>query len=414
MPVAPFQFQGSIDASKSLLNRWLVVASFAEKPLEIRGEAACEDVEKMRAALTALSRGNRELDVGEAGAVLRFLAFRVSREKGEFLLTGKPRLFERPQAPLVDLLSQLGVQAETLPGALRIRSQGWKRPAGPLRADRRQSSQFISGLLLSSWLLDFPLVLQSDGVPVSESYWKMSRRVALKAGLKLSGSAAGVEILAWQRVRLPLIEVEPDYSSVFAVAALAAVGGEATIENSRADHFQDPLQPDAGGIDILRRMGADVKNWKGSYRAGVGIPERLIVRAPAEGQKLRATDADLREAPDLFPVLAATAALAEGDSLLHGAPHLRHKESDRIAEVERLFRICGIECEGRDDGMKVRGTGGRVALPESKDFDPAGDHRMVMAAAVLRQAGYPLRILNTRACHKSFPAFPKIAGLEGT
>jgi len=393
------------------MNRWLIVGSFADESFDLQGTSTCDDVLKMRAALLALKKGSREFDVGEAGAVLRFLAFRVSREKGEFYLKGSERLFERPQAPLVDLLSQLGVVATLEHRGLRIRSEGWKRPPAPLRADRRISSQFVSGLLLSCWQLDFPLVLLSEGVPVSESYWKMSRRVALKAGLKLSGSANGVEILNWQRVRLPGVEVEPDYSSVFAVAALAAVGGEAIIENSKAEHFQNPLQPDARGIDLLAQMGAEVKRWKGSYRGGQGMPERLEVRAPLEGARLRGIHADLNESPDLFPVLAALCALAQGESLLHGAPHLRHKESDRIAEVARLFDLCGVRYEAREDGMKIYGSRDVVGTG-MRDFDCAGDHRLVMAAAVLRQAGHPLRLLRPEACAKSFPDFPRIAGIS--
>lgn len=404
-----FRFEGPIEASKSLLNRWLIVASWAPAPLTIRGDSTCDDVLKMRRALADFGRGIRELDVGEAGAVLRFLAFRVSREKGEFRLTGSRRLFERPQGPLIDALAQLGVQAELETGALRIRSDGWKNPGKALIVDRALSSQFISGVLLNAFGLDYPLFIEAAGLPVSDSYWKMSRRVALKAGLKLSGSGASLEILRHQKVRLTDVEAEPDYSSVFAVAGLAAVGGEATISNARAEHAQDPLQPDARGLEVLARMGAAVEWTKGRYDSKTKtIPERLVVRRAAQ---LKGADVDLSDAPDLFPVLAAVAACAQGRSVLSGAPHLRHKESDRIAEVERLLGLCGVRYESREDGLVIEGAGLPPPGGVAKDFDPAGDHRLVMAAAVLRQAGHPLNILHAEVCAKSFPAFPGIAGL---
>jgi len=85
-----FSFDGQIPSSKSLLNRARIVKSHFDN-LSIYGDSFCNDVEVMKQAVQDFENGKTTIDCGEAGTVLRFMAFRVAREEGSFLLTGSKR-----------------------------------------------------------------------------------------------------------------------------------------------------------------------------------------------------------------------------------------------------------------------------------------------------------------------------------
>ena len=172
-------------SSKSLLLRALIVQSYFPS-LKIQGHSECEDVQHIRQGLADFKKGKGILDCGEGGAPLRFMALRVSREKGTYWLKGSPRLLSRPQGGLLSLLKQLGVQAELkAPQGLYIQSQGWQAPQKPLQLEMHQSSQFASALLLNSWQLDFNLKMQAKGKIRSQGYWKMTCQMLQKMGMEI-------------------------------------------------------------------------------------------------------------------------------------------------------------------------------------------------------------------------------------
>ncbi len=129
-----FSFRGRIPPSKSSMNRWLCVGSYARQ-FQIEGDSRCDDVVKMRSALAALLRGD-DADCGAAGTVLRFLAFRASRLPGRHVLRGSSRLFSRPQSELVNVLSKLGVRTELLSDRIVVESAGWRDPGAEISVDR--------------------------------------------------------------------------------------------------------------------------------------------------------------------------------------------------------------------------------------------------------------------------------------
>ena len=96
---------------------------------------------------------------------------------------------------------------------------------------------------------------------------------------------------------------------------------------------------------------------------------------------------------------------AEGTSRLYGAPHLRFKESDRIALTEKMLRTLGADITGTEDGCIINGVkrlkGGRI--------DHNGDHRMMMAAAVASLiSDGPVTMDDDGCWNVSFPGFPEM------
>lgn len=386
-----FFYEGPISSSKSLFNRALIIQSFYPS-LVIQGFSDCDDVRYMQSALKSF-KNSSSMNCGEGGTTFRFLALRASREKGSWLLGADPKLLRRPQKGLVDLLLQLGCEAEMSPEGLKVSSQGWKKPLGPLQIDPSVSSQFASALLLSAWELEFDLEFSMMGAVVSEAYLEMTCQLVERLGMKVERYGTQWKIPKGQTLCQGSYSVEADVSSVFAVAALAALGGECRVHNFP----KHSLQPDKVFVDFLQEMGTEIQI----------VDSLLVVRKAPE---LRNIDVNLKNCPDLFPVLSSLCAFATGTSHLRGAPHLVAKESNRIAEISKLFQQIGVAHQCHADGMSVNGVQNRkLNLMGSKNFDPAGDHRMVMAAALFNLAGAELKVQNASCVDKSFPEFLEIA-----
>ena len=104
--------------------------------------------------------------------------------------------------------------------------------------------------------------------------------------------------------------------------------------------------------------------------------------------------------PDLFPALAALAAVAPGETVLAGAPALRHKESDRIRAMGNALSALGVSCSELPDGLVVRG--GTVG---NGSVDSLHDHRIYMALRILTRTGAAIEVRGAGCEAVSYPDF---------
>jgi 3-phosphoshikimate 1-carboxyvinyltransferase len=387
-----FNFIGNISSSKSLFNRALIVKSF-DSEIEIQGENSCDDVQFMIKNVNNF-KTTKDFFCGDAGTVLRFWALRLSREFGSFKLKGSNRLFSRPMEDLLFVLEQLGVNCEVTTNELKISGQGWKKPLTPIRLHREKSSQFASAVLLSAWALPFDLDIEFTGIPVSESYLKMTISLLESFGMNIQINDKSCSIKKNQNPNKTKYVVEPDYSSMFAVAASAALSGQAEFKNYNGQS----LQPDHDFVSILKKMNIDVKLVSGILKVA-----KTLVMQPSQ--------IVLKDAPDLFPCLSVLCAFAEGESRLVGAPQLIYKESNRIKKTQELLNLMGIKSDLKDNGLVILGIG-RTIKARSFVFDTDQDHRMAMAAGLLVREGWPVTVKGHRCVNKSYPEFWKALGLE--
>lgn len=383
--MSPLAFVGKLEASKSMMNRAILAQSFAPN-LKINGESNCEDVRLMNEAVSSLA-SNQEIFAGSAGTVLRFMALRASRNPGKHVLRGEKRLFERPQEELIKILRQVGVTAKLGADYLEIEGDGWKLHGDTLLVPGDRSSQFASSVLLNAWGLPFDLYVSLGGLKVSEGYWRMSKLMAQKLGMRIDFWDGDFRVPRGQQVTATEIDMEIDMSSAFALAAVAAVSGRATL----TDFPEHSLQPDAIFTDILERMGVPIS---------LG-PHGLKVE---QAKQLNGVAVNLNSTPDLFPVLATLCALAHGESDLYGATQLVHKESDRLGRIAEGIANLGREVQTKSDGLKILGAlpiqpGGPIT------WDTDQDHRLAFAGALLKAAGFPITILHPEVVDKSFPEF---------
>ncbi len=391
--VKDWTFVGKVGSSKSLLNRALVVKSFFPD-LQVHGESQSDDVLLMEKGLRAFQDG-RAIECGHAGTVLRFLALRSARSAGEFYLQGSERLFSRPQEGLLSLLRQLGCEVKMDHRSMTIRSWGWKPSGDAIHVQGEHSSQFASALMLSSWELPQALFVSIRKTMVSRGYWDMTLGLLEQLGMKFEPWAEGLRVFPHQKISTSEVHVECDLSSVFALACVAAISGSATILNFP----EQSLQPDRKFLEILGQMNVPYNLKEG----------RLSV---SRSVRRKALDVNLADCPDLFPCLAALCALTPGRSRLYGATQLAFKESQRIKKTAQLLELIGREVEVLEDGLVIHGeTESKFSFDRDIEFDPDQDHRMAMAAGVLKKAGFPIRVQTPDVVQKSFPEFWTILGV---
>jgi len=363
-----------VPGSKSIAQRALILA--ARQGGVVRNVPANEDLERLGDALRALgfrideegttrtvsgslSAGDARLDLGDNATGARCLLALAALRSATTVVDGSAQLRRRPMKPLCDALRSLGaeVAGDALPIAV----------AGPLRAGVVQvrteiSSQFATALIL--------LVDWVKGLKV---------QVAGRASLGYVGLTAHM-----QRSFHDPYEVEPDFGSAAAMACAAAgTGGELLLTGLG---LSSP-QPDARVFAFLNRMGAKVSAGEEGVRV-LGGP-------------LRGISADVATCPDLGPILGGLGALAQGETRVFGAPHLVHKESDRIARTVELIRSLGGEAEPLSDGFVVQG--GRTL--RGTVVDGSGDHRIAMAAALLALCTPGVTVAGSESVAKSYPGF---------
>jgi len=377
-----FEFKGELSASKSLLNRALILKAYAPE-LQIVGDSDSRDVQFLKAALKSSAT---EFQVGEGGTTLRFLALYLSRKPGQWKISGSARLFSRPMKGLTDLLTQLGVTYQVHEPWMMIQSEGWKIPE-IVNVDVSESSQFASALILNSWNLSQKLEIQFSEKKVSDGYLEMTLNLVKEAGLEFEKKKdQSLSIFAEQKIKVSELTIEPDLSSAFVVAALAAARGHCEILN-----FPNPsLQPDQIFVDLFQQMNVPLKLDKNSL---------IISRA----ESMNAIRVSLNSAPDLFPVLCVLLSKANGVSEIYQTPQLVHKESNRLQKTSELLTLMKVSHQVFESGIQISGP--TRHHHEFFEFDSDHDHRLAFAAALAKSMGYRLKVNHPEVVDKSFPGF---------
>jgi 3-phosphoshikimate 1-carboxyvinyltransferase len=401
-----------VPGSKSATNRALVLAALAAGPSTIHRPLRARDTLLMAGALRALGvqvtdegddwrvqpaalHGPASVDVGNAGTVLRFVPPVAALADGPVRFDGDPRARERPIAPLVGALRELGAEIDdggrgALP--LTLHGAGWL-PGGTVTIDASSSSQLVSGLLLAAARYRSGLVLRHAGPPVPSSLQlAMTVQMLREAGAAVTERSTedGHEWTV-EPGRLGAVDrtVPPDLSTAAPfVAAALVTGGRVRVPGwPRRAH-----QPGDRLPELLTRMGA---------RCELAEDGLTVAGGDGAGGGIDGIDADLADCGELTPVLAALAALARTPSTLRGVAHLRGQETDRLAALVRELTALGGEASETADGLRIvpRPLHGGV-------FETYDDHRLAMAAAVLGLAVPGVAVRNVATTGKTVSDFP--------
>lgn len=324
------------------------------------------------------------IDARNSGTTMRILSGIVSMFDTPVRITGDDSLQKRPMKPLLDALSQLGVEYTANDGKSPVEIKG-SNQGGDVTIDGGISSQFITSLLMVSPMLNNDSRIVVTGTPVSRPYVDVTLHMMRLFGADVSTGNNTFFVKGNTRYSPYDYEVPADFSSAAFPLVAGALGGKVTVEGL---HLDDP-QGDKVILDILKDVGADVSIKNNSVTVGKN--------------KLKAVDIDIGECPDLFPILAVLLSTANGTSRLYGAPQLKYKESDRIASTVKMLNDIGACARATDDGCIIEGrrilTGGVV--------NNEGDHRIMMAAAIASLVCKNEVTMDNAECYNiSYPMFP--------
>ena len=406
----PVDADVTLPGSKSLTNRFLVLAALANSPSRLRRPLRSRDTLLMAQALRDLGAGvddatahsdlapdwvvtpatlNRgaHVDCGLAGTVMRFLPPVAALAHGLVTFDGDVQARVRPMGPVLTALRDLGATVEdegrgTLP--FTVHGTG-RMPGGTVTLDASSSSQFVSALLLAAPRYDQGVTIHHVGKPVpSEPHIEMTVETLRDAGAIVDDGEANTWRVEPSEINGLDVQVEPDLSNAAPFLAAALItGGRVTVPGwpQHTSQAGDAIR------DILDAMGADVSLSR----------EGLTVSGSGE---VGGIDVDLHDASELTPVVAALAALADSPSIIRGVAHIRGHETDRLAALSRELSDRGATVTETEDGLRIAPgplTGGV--------FHTYADHRMVMAGAVLGLRAPGLVVEDHGTVAKTLPEF---------
>jgi 3-phosphoshikimate 1-carboxyvinyltransferase len=397
-----------LPGSKSMTARALVLAAVSTGSSTLRAPLHARDTMLMAAGLQALGvtvstsdddlwvvrpralQGPAKIDVGLAGTVMRFLPPVAALADGPVTFDGDPRARQRPMAPLIDALGQLGVRVEAAAGGhLPMTVHGTGRlTGGEVTIDASSSSQLVSGLLLAAATFDRGVVVRHVGPPVpSAPHLQMTVQMLRAVGAGVDDSTPDVWTVEPGQLAGRGWDIEPDLSGAAPFLAAALVtGGTVTVPGwpSSTTQAGDRLR------ELLSAMGGEpTLSTAGLTMRGTGV--------------VRGLDADLSEVGELTPVIAGLAALADAPSRLRGIAHLRGHETDRLGALTHELSRLGAEVIEHPDGLEIRPrplTGGV--------FETYEDHRMAHAAAVIGLAVPGVELTDVGCTSKTMPEFPAL------
>ena len=325
------------------------------------------------------------LDIGESGLGIRMFSPVAALHDGPLTLRAEGTLKGRPMTALAEALTPAGVEVTLDQGHPPITLRGPLR-GGSFHMDGSLSSQFLTGMLMALPRAEGDSVLHVDNLQ-SRPYVDMTLDVLQSVGVSAHHEDYRTfTIPGGQCVQAFDQTVAGDWSAGAFLLVLAALAGDPFLEIDGLGNT--PTQADQAVTGALLLSGAKL------MRTETGI---RVDRGRRKGFRFDAT-----HCPDLFPPLAAYAAFCKGPSTIQGLHRLQHKESDRGEAIATEFAKAGIRVDlnAEDDTMII--YPGHI---QSATLDGRGDHRMVMAAAVLGLVGAPMDIIGIEAVEKSYPAF---------
>ena len=392
----------SVPPSKSAAHRAIICAALSDgtsiiEPVELSNDikATIECMKKLGAEIqlenktltvngrNIFSADNIQLDCGESGSTLRFLIPVAAAGGVSTEFVGHGKLPERPIGVFTECLPQHNVECITK-GGLPLKING-RLESGTYYVPGNISSQFITGLLLALPLTDGDSEIILTSELQSGDYINMTVDTMKAFGVEVSASENGWKIKGGQHYKPMHFTVEGDWSQAAFFMTAAALGGKITIDNLDINSRQG----DKACMEIYSQFGADIT-----------LHDNGCITI--EHNKLKGTEINAENIPDMVPALAVVAALCKGTTVITGAERLRIKECDRLAAMRDGLSRLGADITETPGGFIING---REKL-FGAEVDGYNDHRIVMSltVAAVRSDG-DITITEPESVNKSYPDF---------
>lgn len=391
----------NLPSSKSISNRWLLVNYLCGNSFRLIALSDSDDTQLLRALLYQLyEKKSNTFYCNNAGTVARFITALLAVTPGSYLVTGDERLRQRPIAPLVDALCNMGLSVEynQEEGFFPLFIKGGLPTRKMVTICPTLSSQFVSALMLIAPSLPNGLTLTLSGKTTSKPYIDLTAHILRSVGVEVKQSrTGGVISVGTFPESLPLrsnVYIEKDWTSAsyFYLMATLIPGRRIRLVGLS----RDSVQGDSVVEEIFAKLGVKTLEVRSPYRK---VSRSLCIIA--SGKIESRIFISLRNYPDLMPAVAVACAALGVSAYIRGVENLRHKESDRIHAVATELSAMGASIQVLDKELRIR----KSVLKPVGHVKTYGDHRIAMAFAPLKLRFPDLVIENPDVVSKSFPDF---------
>ncbi|MDR2684078.1 MAG: 3-phosphoshikimate 1-carboxyvinyltransferase [Prevotellaceae bacterium] len=385
----------NLPASKSIVNRLLIIEKLSGKNIVEKKDISCDDAKVLSQALNSKKcRFNVKL----SGTAMRFMTAFLAQKKGKWTLTGLKSLQMRPVGELVEFLKMLGAEIYYLKkeGFLPLKIIGKKLCSATLEIENPQSSQTVSALMLIAPMLDNGLTIRLKNIS-SFPYVLLTKKIMEDCGAKLEFSDNIIKIFP-QKFSPEKFPIEADWSAAAFWYAYAAVSDtEPTVLNNL---FSNSYQPDSVVKDIFKEFGviSDLNAGKSGFN-------KIILKKNPRKSALSAASVfkyNFKNNPDLVPALSVTCCANNIKFVFSGVKNLKIKECNRLSALVCELRKCGFNVKNSSDFLFWNGKKCNPQNPVK--IETYNDHRIAMAFAILSQK-IDLEILNPQVVKKSYYGF---------
>lgn len=411
-----------VPGDKSISHRALIFGALATGITRITGLLEAEDVINTAKAVTAMGApaekigdtwivkgrgvgGLRQpeapLDFGNSGTGTRLMMGVVAGHPIEVRMTGDTSLSRRPMRRVLGPLKQMGLEIaedgrETLP--LTLRGTDQLVPIVyelPVPSAQVKSAILIAGLHAAGETTVIEKDPTRDHTERMLRYFGAQVRTIEKDG-KTRITVIGDAEMSGRDITVP---GDPSSAAFLACAALLVPGSDVTIQGVL-------VNPTRTGLYLtLQEMGGDVTFLNERDEGGEPIADIRVRHSALSGVPVPALRAP--SMIDEYPVLAAVAGFASGDTRMDGLAELKVKESDRLAATAGGLAANGVKATVEGETLFVHGTGGPVA--GGGTVATHLDHRIAMAFLTMGLASdKPVTVDDTAMIATSFPEFRQL------
>ncbi|OCG07863.1 3-phosphoshikimate 1-carboxyvinyltransferase [Gilliamella sp. wkB178] len=409
-PIKRFNGTINLPGSKSVSNRALLLSALSKGATRLTNLLDSDDVRYMLDALAALgvnyqlshdrticdieghggvlqSQHALELFLGNAGTAMRPLTAALCLGHNNVILTGEPRMQERPIGHLVDALRQGGAKIDYLDneGYPPLHIYGGFI-GGKIQVDGSVSSQFLTALLMAAPLATKDTEISIIGDLVSKPYIDITIKMMAIFGVSVvNNNYQNFVIKAQQSYQSPgnyLVEGDASSASYF-LAAAAIKGGTVRVTGIG----KQSLQGDTQFAHVLEKMGAKI-TWADDY-------------IECTKGELHGIDMDMNHIPDAAMTIATTALFAKGPTTIRNIYNWRVKETDRLTAMATELRKVGATVDEGQDYITIVPPA-KLIHAEIKTYN---DHRMAMCFSLVALSDTPVTILDPKCTMKTFPDY---------
>lgn len=392
--ILPSKTSGEVSAppSKSFAHRYLIGSVLSRGKCVIKNIADSDDISATLSCIEQLGGSvtkdgnivtviptnekqieNAVFDCKESGSTLRFfIPVVLATGAKNCMFLGSERLLARGIKEYEKLFENSDVKIKSDEKSIEVNG---KLTAGNYEISGEVSSQYTTGMLFALSRLSGKSTLKITGNAESRAYVDMTIKVLKDFGADITETEKNFfEINGKGRLSPGEFTVEGDWSNAAFLIALSRLVGTISVSGLNENSVQGDRFCTAA-FDALDGENAEI---------------------------------DLKDCPDLAPILFSYAAYKNGGKFIN-TRRLRVKESDRANVMAEELKKFGANVKVYENSVEIEKT---QLKPPIVPLCGHNDHRIVMALSVLA-AVFGAEIDGAEAVNKSYPDFFRVIKKAG-